>query len=99
MYIVVYSHAITRLINQVEYTAAATIIDNIFVTKNIGKITSGKIISEIRDHYSQFCLTEFSSETNFPTKTMIRGFSRFSEEDFNSELAQVDWGSILARLI
>ena len=22
---------------------------------------------------------------------------RFSEEDFNSELAQVDWGSILAR--
>ena len=28
---------------------------------------------------------------------MIRDFSRFSEEDFNSELAQVDWGSILAR--
>ena len=28
---------------------------------------------------------------------MIRGFSKFSEEDFNFELAQVDWGSILAR--
>ena len=28
---------------------------------------------------------------------MIRDFSRFSEEDFNSELAQVDWESILAR--
>ena len=28
---------------------------------------------------------------------MIRDFSRFSEEDFNSELAQVDLGSILAR--
>ena len=28
---------------------------------------------------------------------MIRDFSRFPEEDFNSELAQVDWGSILAR--
>ena len=28
---------------------------------------------------------------------MIRGFSRFSEDDFNFELAQVDWGSILAR--
>ena len=28
---------------------------------------------------------------------MIHDFSRFSEEDFNSELAQVDWGSILAR--
>ena len=28
---------------------------------------------------------------------MMRGFTRFSEEDFNCELAQVDWGSILAR--
>ena len=28
---------------------------------------------------------------------MIRDFSRFSEEDINSELAQVDLGSIFAR--
>ena len=28
---------------------------------------------------------------------MIRDFSRVSEEDFNSELARVDWGSIFAR--
>ena len=28
---------------------------------------------------------------------MIRDFSKFPEEDFNSELAQVDWDSILAR--
>ena len=28
---------------------------------------------------------------------MIRDFSRFSEGDFNSELAQVDWGSIVVR--
>ena len=28
---------------------------------------------------------------------MIHEFSRFSEEEFNSELVQVDWGSILAR--
>ena len=28
---------------------------------------------------------------------MVRDFSRFSEEDFNSELAPADWGSILAR--
>ena len=30
-------------------------------------------------------------------KRLIRDFFRFSEEDFNSELAQVDWGSLLAR--
>ena len=28
---------------------------------------------------------------------MVGDFSRFSEEDFNAELAQVDWESILAR--
>ena len=28
---------------------------------------------------------------------MLCDFSRFTEEDFNSELARVDWGSILAR--
>ena len=43
-------------------------------------------------------MTEFSFETDFPKKTTIRDFSRFSKEDFNSELAQVDWGSILARM-
>ena len=86
------------------YSSSATLIDNIFTNKYCGKITIGNIISDISDHYSQFCLTEFSCETDFPkkslqvfTKTMILDFSRFSEEDFNSELAQVDWGSLVAR--
>ena len=79
------------------YSSSATLIDNIFTNKYCEKITSGNIISDISDHYSQFCLTESSCETDFPKKTMIRDFSRFSEEDFNSELAQVDWGSLLAR--
>ena len=81
-----------RLINQLD-----RVIDNIFANKYCGKITSRNIISDISDHYSQFCLTEFSCETDYPKKTMIRDFSRFSEEDFNSELAQVDLGSIFAR--
>ena len=79
------------------YNTSATLIDNIFVNKNYEKITSGNIISDISDHYSQFCFVESSCEKNFPKRTMIRDFSRFSEEDFNTELAQVDWDSILAR--
>ena len=79
------------------YSSSATLIDNIFANKNCGKIASGNVISDISAHHSQFCLTEFSCETNFPKKTMIRDFCRFSEADFNSELAQVDWGSILAK--
>jgi len=79
------------------YSSSAMLIDNIFANKYHRKITSGNIISDISDHYSQFCLTEFSCETDFPKKSMISDFSRFSEEDLNSELAQDDWGSILAR--
>ena len=67
------------------YSSSATLIDNIFANKYCGKITSGNIISGISDHYSQFCLTEFSCETDYPKKTMIRDFSKFSEEDFNFE--------------
>lgn len=61
------------------YSNSATLIDNIFVNKNCVRITSGNIISDISDHYCQFCLTEFSCETNFPKKTMVCDFSRFSE--------------------
>ena len=79
------------------YSSSATLIDNIFVNKIYGKITSGNVISDISDHYSQFCLTDFACETNFPRKAMIRDYARFSEENFNSELAQVDWESIFTR--
>ena len=34
------------------YSGSATLIDNIFVNKNYGRITSGNIISDISDHYS-----------------------------------------------
>ena len=54
------------------YSGSATLIDNIFVNKNYGRITSGNIISDISDHYSQFCFTELSCVTNFPRKTMVR---------------------------
>ena len=44
------------------------------------------------------CMGLYGNLANgFPLKTVVCDFSRFSEEDFNSELAQADWGSILAR--
>ena len=61
------------------HSSLATLIDNIFANKNCGKIIIGNIILDISDHYSQFYLTEFSCETNFPKETMIPDFSRFSE--------------------
>ena len=37
------------------YSSSTTLIDNIFGNRYCGKITSGNIISDISDHYPQFC--------------------------------------------
>ena len=39
------------------YNNSATLIDNILTNKVDVEITSGNIISEISDHYSQFCIS------------------------------------------
>ena len=48
----------TILIKQlVLYGNSATLIDNIFVNNTEHDIRSGNIISDISDHFSQFCIT------------------------------------------
>ena len=79
------------------YNNSATLIDNIFANNVCRKITSGNIISDINDHYSQFCIVESSYEKIIPKMVMMPDFSRFSEEDFNTELLQVNWELILSR--
>ena len=43
---------------------SATLIDNILTNKVDVKITSGNIISDISDHYSQFCVFHTSLENS-----------------------------------
>ena len=38
------------------YNNSATLIDNIFVNRIDSKLSSGNIVSDIRDHHSQFAL-------------------------------------------
>ena len=79
------------------YNNLATFIDSIFANSVCRKITSGNIISDISDHYSQFCVVESSYEKIIPKKFMMRDFYRFSEDDINTELLQVNWQLILSR--
>ena len=80
--------------NRVYYNSA-TLIDNIFA-RTVSR-SSGNIISDISDHYSQFCIDESSYEKFIPKKVIKRYFSWFSEDDFNTELLRVNWELILSR--
>ena len=74
----------TRVFNN-----SAILIDNILTNKVDVKITSGNIISDISDHYSQFCVFHTSLENSKSRGKRIRDFSGFSEDTFNSELYNV----------
>ena len=65
---------------------SATLIDNILTNKVDVKIISGNIISDISDHYSQFCVFHTSLENSNSRGKRFRDFSGFSEETFNYEL-------------
>ena len=71
-----------------------SLIDNIFIN-NLGySICSGNIVSDLTDHFSQFCI--LNSFTNLDLhdqpklKRLTRDFSNFSEANFLNELSQVD---------
>ena len=68
------------------YSNSATLIDNILTNKVDVKITSGNIISDISDHYSQFCIFHTSLENSKSRGKRFRDFSGFSEVTFNLEL-------------
>ena len=70
---------------------SATLIDNIFVNQIGREITSGNIISDISDHYSQFCIIKSLKVKELPQKIMYRKFSRDTEENIHSELSEINW--------
>lgn len=77
------------------YKNSATLID-IFTNKVDEKISSGNIISDISDHFSQFCIIR-SSKQKFVHQHKIRDYSHFSNTKFTNELSQIDWESIIAK--
>ena len=70
------------------YNNSATIIDNIF-TNNPEALKSGNLVSDISDHFSQFCLNFSIKENNKYKGKKMRDFSKFRANAFNSELANI----------
>ena len=74
-----------------------SLIDNIFTSKVNENIISGNIISDISDHFSQFCLTGSIVVKGAPDRPLVRDFSKFSEDNFIHELSRIDWVDIISR--
>ena len=58
-------------------------------------MASGNIISDISDHFSQFCILMSMRDKIKKTKSKVRDFSRFSRDSFNADLSNVDWNALL----
>ena len=79
------------------YRASATLIDTIFVNNSDKLLASGSIISDISDHFSQFCITTSARDKKQQIKSVkMRDYSKFSADSFAKDLLEVDWDRMIA---
>ena len=75
---------------------SSTLIDNIFINNPENMFISGNIISDVSDHFSQFCILDSIANVSHNIfKRKYRDYSQFSETLFNDELLSIDWESII----
>ena len=53
-------------------------------------------MSDISDHYSQFCFIHSLFPKKFTTKCKIRDYSNFSVECFIEDVSETDWDNSMA---
>ena len=70
---------------------SATLIDNIFVNNFSDLTISGNIITDLSDHFSQFCIMNPMNLNTKICKYKIRDFSYFNQTLFNNDLQQINW--------
>ena len=52
-------------------------------------------MSDISDHYSQFCIVHGIKVPAGNSKISRRDYSQFSEHDFLAELAEINWDTVI----
>ena len=73
------------------YNNSATLIDNILTNAPDKVICSGNIVSDISDHYSQFCISMDSKENIQCIKRKTRHISKTIIENFTNDLSKADF--------
>ena len=53
------------------------------------------IVSDISDHFSQFCILKSVKDKTKVDKFKERNFSQFSADCLNTKLFQMDWNAIV----
>ena len=77
-------------------THSRTLIDNIFSNNIEDRLISRNIISTISDHYAKFLLMKnMKIKQNETTDIYSHDFKIFNEAQFESELCNIDWKSVL----
>ena len=76
-----------------------SLIDNIFVSNLEDNITSGNIISDLTDHFSQFCFLNSPQKLydHLSKKRLVRDYSNYSETSFLCDLSRIDFIGIVSR--
>ena len=73
------------------------LIDSIFVNNFDKLLARGNIISDISDHFSQFCSTTSARDKEQQIKSVkMRDYSRFSADSFAKDLLEVDCDRVIA---
>ena len=76
-----------------------SLIDNIFVSNLDDNIISGNIISDLTDHFSQFCFLNSPQKLydHLSKKRLVRDYSNYSETSFLCDLSRIDLIGIVSR--
>ena len=71
---------------------SATLIDNIFINNYDENVNSSNIVSDIIDHYTQFCVCNAlgNKSKSIPPKVKLRDYSNFSESQFLNHLEELN---------
>lgn len=54
------------------------------------------VISDITDHFTQFCIVRSLTVIGKNVKCSFRDYSHFSEENFLHNLSQIDWQTLIS---
>ena len=75
-------------------SSSATLIDNIFVNTPYKIAACGNIISDISDHFLQFCVLKSTRDKTKAKNFKMRDFSNFSSDSFHNDLSNVNWNAL-----
>ena len=76
---------------------SASLIDNIFVNNPEQVLISGNLITDVSDHFSQFCILTSTRDKIKRKQIKKRNVSLFNPDSLNSDLATIDSSCIIKR--